>query len=50
MFNSAQVPNVAWSSFLVLGLGFSSLKIGIIFALSQLMGALGIWVYQKVAS
>ena len=41
-----QVGNVAWSSFLLLGLKFSSFELGAIMSLAYLMGLLGIATFQ----
>ena len=41
LFSVMQVPNSAWSNFLVWGLGFSDLQLGYLTITSSLMGCLG---------
>ena len=46
-YNIFQVPNVAWSSFLQLGLGFPAWSIGTMNVAGAVMTFLGILAYKK---
>eukprot|EP00612_Vaucheria_litorea_P002909 CAMPEP_0171461766 /NCGR_PEP_ID=MMETSP0945-20130129/6080_1 /TAXON_ID=109269 /ORGANISM="Vaucheria litorea, Strain CCMP2940" /LENGTH=487 /DNA_ID=CAMNT_0011988173 /DNA_START=115 /DNA_END=1575 /DNA_ORIENTATION=+ len=46
-FNCLQVPNIAWSSYLQLSLGFEAYMLGIIYTGGALMSLIGILAYKK---
>eukprot|EP00903_Cladosiphon_okamuranus_P015035 g13911.t1 len=46
-YNLLQVPNAAWRSFLVQGLGFKPYKLGILAVISSMMASLGLMAYKR---
>lgn len=46
-YNFCYISNPAWYNFMYDGLGFTDFEVGMLYTIGSLLGALGIWLYDK---